>query len=59
MSTKSLSSHLSDRFRDTLERSRERRAHNQAMTDPRIREEHYIARNREVSAGGQDCPYCA
>jgi hypothetical protein len=59
MSTTTLSSRISQRFRQSVERSRDRREHDRAMADPRIRDEHYSARTREVSAGGQDCPYCA
>ena len=58
MTTKRLTAHISDRVRVSLERSRERREHDYAMSDPRIRDEHYAARNRDVSAGGQDCPFC-
>jgi hypothetical protein len=59
MSTSTLSSRLSQRVRQSVERSRERRDHDRAMTDPGVRNEHFIARDREVSAGGRDCPYCA
>jgi hypothetical protein len=59
MSTRTLSSRLSERFRDSVERSRERRDHDRAMADPRVRDEHFIARTRQVAAGGQDCNFCA
>ena len=49
---------LTERFRISVARSRDRREHDRAMTDPRIRDEHYAARAREVSAGGHDCHYC-
>jgi hypothetical protein len=56
---KHLSNHLSERVRRSVARSRERREHDRAMTDPRIRDEHDVARAREVAAGGQDCYFCA
>jgi hypothetical protein len=59
MSNHTISRRISDRVRLSVERSRERREHDRAMTDPRIRDEHYAARSREVTAGGHDCPYCA
>lgn len=49
---------LNERVRLSVARSRERREHDRAMTDPRIRDEHYAARAREVAAGGQDCHFC-
>jgi hypothetical protein len=49
---------LSERFRLSVERTRERREHDRAMNDPRIRDEHYAARAREVAAGGSDCYFC-
>ena len=58
MSTTTLTSRISDRVRAAAERSRERREHDRAMIDPRIRDEHYAARSREVSRGGRDCPFC-
>jgi hypothetical protein len=58
MSTHTLSSRLSERFRQSLDRSRDRREHDRAMADPHVRNEHFIARSRQVSAGGPDCLYC-
>jgi hypothetical protein len=49
---------LSERVRLSVARSRERREHDRAMTDPRIRDEHYAARARDVAAGGHDCHFC-
>lgn len=49
---------LSERVRLSVARSRERREHDRAMSDPRIRDEHYAARARDVAAGGQDCHFC-
>lgn len=49
---------LGDRIRHTVERSRERRDHDRAMTDPRIRDEHLAARARDTAAGGHDCEFC-
>ena len=49
---------LSERVRLSVARSRERREHDRAMTDPRIRDEHYAARARDVAAGGPDCHFC-
>ncbi len=56
---KTLTRQISDRVRHSMERSRERREHDRAMTDPRIRDEHYHARARDLSAGGHDCQFCA
>lgn len=69
MLSKTLTAHLPDRVRGSVDRSRERRAvsvarsrerreHDRAMADPRIRDEHYAGRARDVSAGAPDCPYC-
>jgi hypothetical protein len=58
MSTNTLSSRLSERVRQSLERSRDRREHDRAMADPRMRDEHYIARHRQVAQGGPDCTFC-
>jgi hypothetical protein len=55
---KTLTHTLSERVRLSVERSRERREHDRAMADPRIRDEHYAARAREVAAGGTDCHFC-
>jgi len=55
---KQLTHNLTERVRISVARSRDRREHDRAMTDPRIRDEHYAARAREVSAGGHDCHYC-
>jgi hypothetical protein len=55
---KTLTRQISNRVRLSMERSRERRDHDRAMTDPRIRDEHYYARARDVSAGGHDCEFC-
>jgi hypothetical protein len=56
---KTLTRQISNRVRLSMERSRERREHDRAMTDHRIRDEHFHARARDVSAGGQDCEFCA
>ncbi|HTU30915.1 MAG TPA: hypothetical protein VMF07_16120 [Solirubrobacteraceae bacterium] len=56
---KTLTRTLSKRVRLSVERSRERREHDRAMTDPRIRDEHFAARAREVAGGGSDCYFCA
>jgi hypothetical protein len=47
------------RVRAQIAIARERREHDSAMTDPRIRDEHFAARGRAVSAGDGDCPFCA
>jgi hypothetical protein len=49
---------LTQRVRLSVERSRERREHDRAMMDPRIRDEHFAARAREVAAGHGDCHFC-
>jgi len=49
---------LTERVRLSVARSRERREHDRAMADPRIRDEHYAARAREVASGGTDCHFC-
>jgi hypothetical protein len=54
-----ITNRLGERIRLSLTRSRERREHDVAMSDPRIRDEHFAARARDVSAGGGDCPFCA
>ena len=54
-----LTHHLSERVRASRERTRNRREHDRAMTDPRIRAEHDAGRARDVAAGGVDCHYCA
>lgn len=62
MSVTSLASPLQSvrtRVRHQLEVARDRRDHDLAMTDPRIRDEHFAARSREVSNGQGDCPFCA
>ena len=56
---KTLTRQISTRVRHSMERSRVRREHDRAMTDPRIRDEHNYARVREVTAGGRDCEFCA
>jgi hypothetical protein len=55
---KTLTRQIKSRVRLSMERSRERREHDRAMSDPRIRDEHYYARARDVSAGGRDCEFC-
>ena len=50
---------LSARVRHSRELSHERREHDAAMNDPRIRDEHFAARARDVSAGRRDCYLCA
>jgi hypothetical protein len=50
---------ISERFRLSVERSRERREHDRAISDPRVRAEHYAGRARDVAAGGTDCHFCA
>ena len=55
---KTLTRQISNRVRESRERSRKRREHDFAMTDPRIRDEHHHARARDVSAGGRDCEFC-
>jgi hypothetical protein len=50
---------ISTRLRQSVERSRERREHDDAMSDPRIRDEHDAGRARDVAAGGPDCYFCA
>lgn len=62
MPVTSLSSPLQSvrtRVRHQLDVARERRDHDQAMTDPRIRDEHFASRSRAVSDGQGDCPFCA
>ena len=59
MKTHTLSTQIRTRVSESRERSRERREHDQAMSDPRIRDEHYAARARDVAAGGPDCYFCA
>ncbi|HEX5192599.1 MAG TPA: hypothetical protein VFW09_07335 [Solirubrobacteraceae bacterium] len=49
---------LGDRIRHSVARSRARREHDRAMTDPRIRDEHFAARARDTAAGGRDCEFC-
>jgi hypothetical protein len=49
---------LSERFRLSVARSRERREHDRAMLDPRIRDEHFAGRARDVAAGAADCHFC-
>jgi hypothetical protein len=39
-------------------RSAERREHDRAMADPRVRDEHFAARSRATDAGEGDCPFC-
>ena len=56
---KSLTRHLSEHLRSSIQTSRERREHDQAIADPRIRDEHYAGRARDVAAGGPDCHFCA
>jgi hypothetical protein len=41
----------------TIQRQ-ERLEHNSAMADPKVLNEHQIARGRAVSAGEPDCRYC-
>ena len=53
-----LSSHVRERIRTQRARSLERREHDRAMTDPRIRDEHFHGRARATAAGEGDCPYC-
>ncbi len=55
---KILSRQLSERIRHTREATRERREHDTAMSDPRIRDEHFAARARDVAAGKRDCHFC-
>jgi hypothetical protein len=55
---KTITRQISNRFRDSMQRSRERREHDRAMSDPRIRDEHYHARARDLAAGGHDCNFC-
>jgi hypothetical protein len=55
---KNVTTRLSERVRMSRDRSRERREHDRAMSDPRIRDEHYHARAREVANGGPDCHFC-
>jgi hypothetical protein len=59
MSVTSLSSTIRTRVRDQIAVARERREHDHAMTDPRIRDEHFAARGRAVADGHGDCPFCA
>ena len=51
MPVKTLTSLLSDRVRASRMRSLERREHDRAMSDPRIRDEHYEARYRNSTHG--------
>ena len=53
-----LTQRLGDRIRHSVARSRERREHDRAMTDARIRDEHFAARARDTAAGGRDCDFC-
>ncbi|HEY3773211.1 MAG TPA: hypothetical protein VGL69_09470 [Solirubrobacteraceae bacterium] len=55
---KTITHTLSERVRLSVERGRDRREHDRAMSDPRIRDEHFAARAREVAAGGSDCHFC-
>ena len=55
---KTLTRQLTDRIRHARELTRERREHDGAMSDPRIRDEHFAARAREVAAGKRDCHFC-
>jgi hypothetical protein len=55
---KNVTTRLTERVRISRDRSRERRDHDRAMSDPRIRDEHYHARAREVANGGPDCHFC-
>jgi hypothetical protein len=55
---KTITHTLSERVRLSVERNRDRREHDRAMNDPRIRDEHFAARAREVAAGGSDCHFC-
>jgi hypothetical protein len=50
---------IRQRFDTLRANAAERRDHDQAMADPRIRDEHFAARSRAVSAGEGDCPFCA
>jgi len=56
---KNLTHTISERVRLSVARSRERREHDRAIADPRIRDEHDAARARQVAGGGQDCYFCA
>ncbi len=58
MTSKTITTQLSDRVRLSVERLRERREHDRAMTDARIRDEHFAARARDTGRGQRDCPYC-
>jgi hypothetical protein len=62
MSALSLSSSFQSirtRVRNQMEVARDRRDHDTAMTDPRVRDEHFAARTRAVDGGHGDCPFCA
>jgi hypothetical protein len=55
---KNVTTRLTERVRISRVRLRERRDHDRAMSDPRIRDEHYAARAREVASGSPDCHFC-
>ena len=59
MSVTSFSHTLRTRVREQFAIARERREHDVAMDDPRIRDEHFAARGRAVAEGDGDCPFCA
>ena len=52
-------SQIRTRIRATLAIARERREHDTAMSDARVRDEHFAARSRAMAAGHGDCPFCA
>jgi hypothetical protein len=54
-----ITAQIRTRISSTLAAARERREHDVAMSDPRIRDEHFAARSRAVDAGHGDCPFCA
>jgi hypothetical protein len=54
-----IASQIRTRIASTFAIARERREHDSAMIDPRVRDEHFAARSRAVAAGHGDCPFCA
>ena len=55
---KTVTTQIADRVRISRVRLRERREHDRAMSDPRIRDEHFAARARETAHGAPDCHFC-
>ena len=59
MSATLIPAQIRTRIRASLAIARERREHDTAMSDARVRDEHFAARSRAMASGHGDCPFCA